>query len=239
MRAACLASTGRRRSAVSGEEAQLAKAWQVLERSETSDGVLELRKRDEGDFLITQDGRVLMNSRAQRSEEALGELGASGLHVSEPRVLVAGLGMGCTLSSALGVLPATAEVVVAELHAPIVDWCRQALAPLTGGAVLDPRVRVVLGDVNVQIGRGGWDAILLDLFEGPTPGSKSKPHPHYGDAALAQSYRALNPGGRLAIWSEDPDPSFRDRLEGAGFAATMSRPGRARRHVIYVATRPC
>ncbi len=215
----------------------MAKAWQVLERAETSDGLLELRQRDEGDFLITQDGRVLMNSRAQRSEEALGELGASGLQAAEPRVLVAGLGMGCTLGSALAVLPASAEVVVAELHEPVVDWCRGALASLTGGAVQDSRVRVELGDVKGPIRQGGWDAILLDLFEGPTPGPRSKSHPHYGDAALALCYKALNPGGRLAIWSEDPDPSFRDRLERAGFGVEMPRPGRARRHVIYVATR--
>lgn len=216
----------------------MARAWQVLDRASTRDGVLELRQRAADDFLITQDGRVLMSSAARRSEEALGRLGVLGLE-SGARVLIGGLGMACTLRAALDALPERAEVVVAELHEPVVRWCRGPLAALTSGAVDDPRVRVELGDVAQVIPAGApWHAILLDLFEGPAPSTRSRSDPHFGEAALRRCYAALTPGGRLLIWSEDPDPGFERRLAGVGFTVGRERPGRGgRRHVVYRATR--
>jgi spermidine synthase len=217
--------------------------WQTLDRFAGEAGPIELRRRGEREFLITLAGRVLMNSAASRSEQALATAACAEIAAREaPRVLIGGLGMGCTLRAALDALPATARVVVAELHEAIHRWCRGPLAELTGGAVLDPRVSLRFGDVADAIaaaaapGAARYDAVLLDLYEGPHPASQPRDHPHYGEAALARTRRALRAGGVLAIWSEDPDPRFERELARAGFAVRRERPGRGgRRHVVYVA----
>ena len=168
--------------------------WQTLEGIDTPDGRLELRRRGESEFLIAIGGRVLMNSAASRSESELARmaLGMLGDRPS-PRVLIGGLGMGVTLRAALDSLPKRSSVVVAELHDVVLRWCQGPLSQLTGAAVSDPRVSVVLGDVAEEIaaGRAEFDAILLDLYEGPHPGSQRRGHPHYGPRALAQTHRAL------------------------------------------------
>jgi len=217
--------------------------WQTLDRFDGEAGPIELRRRGEREFLITLAGRVLMNAAASRSEQALARIACAELAAREaPRVLIGGLGMGCTLRAALDALPATARVVVVELHEAIDRWCRGPLAPLTGGAVLDPRVALRFGDVADAIreaaapGGERFDAVLLDLYEGPHPASQPRGHPHYGEAALARTRRALRAAGVLAVWSEDPDPLFERALARAGFAARRARPGRGgRRHVVYVA----
>ena len=197
-----------------------------------------MRQRDARDFLITLDGRVLMRSAAHRSETALAELSLA--HLADgptPRVLIGGLGMGLTLRAALDLLPRRARVRVAELHAPVVDWCRGPLAALTAGAVDDPRVWVDVADVSRVIGAGGpYDAILLDLFVGPQ--RPNREDPLWGAAALTRTQRALAPGGVFAVWGEAPDAAFEKRLRGAGFRFERARPGRGgRRHVVYVAFR--
>ena len=124
----------------------VSKAWQTLDRRDGPDGVLELRQRDTDDFLICLDGRVLMNSRASRSEEELGVKTCAGLGVGA-RVLVAGLGMGFTLRAVLDSLPAESQVTVTELHPIVAQWCRGPLAALSGAALDDPRVILRVGDV--------------------------------------------------------------------------------------------
>jgi spermidine synthase len=158
-------------------------------------------------------------------------------------VLIGGLGMGCTLRAALDALPAAACVIVAELHAAVVGWCRAPLAALTGHAVDDPRVALRVTDVASALAEASapgairLDAVLLDLYEGPHPASQPRNHPHYGAAALARTHAALRPDGILAIWSEDPDTRFERELDRAGFALRRERPGRGgRRHVVYVAS---
>jgi spermidine synthase len=152
----------------------------TLERVGTADGALELRRRGERDFLITLNGRVLMNASAQRSELALASQACARLAGREnPVLLIGGLGMGFTLRAALDALPSAARVVVAELHSCVVGWCRGVLAPLTGGAVLDPRVAIESGDVAVRILRAAasgerFDGILLDLYAGPAGGKAAK-----------------------------------------------------------------
>lgn len=215
--------------------------WTVLDTKSTSEGLLELRQRAAGEFLLTIAGRVLMNSTSQRSEQALATLGCAGISGRPaPRVLVGGLGMGMTLRAALDVLPATARVVVAELEPPIVAWCRGPLAPLTGAAVEDPRVKVVVGDVAKVIAtaeKKSFDAILLDLYEGPHAATQGRKDPFYGPEALARSRAALADGGVLAVWSEDPDPSFPLRFRKAGFDVTLHRPGTGRAHAVYIGVR--
>lgn len=219
----------------------MAKPWSTLAKVATPEGALELRRRGETEFLIVIGGRVLMTSAARRSEEALATLGCAHLAAARaPRLLVGGLGMGYTLRAALDLLPAAAEVTVAELNPQVVEWCRGPLAALTSGAVDDARVRVEVADVAALIAAsaaGAWDAILLDLYEGPHAATQRRDDPLYGAAALARAHRALAPGGVLAVWSEEPDAAFASRLAN-GFTATLHRAGRGgRTHVVYLGVR--
>jgi spermidine synthase len=157
-------------------------------------------------------------------------------------VLVGGLGMGFTLRAALDALPAAARVTVAELNADVVAWCRGPLAAATDAAIADPRVEVVVGDVARLIAAaapGAFDAIVLDLYEGPNAATQDAKDPFYGTTALARSRAALAPGGVLAVWSEDPDAAFARRFGGAGFEVTTHRSGRGggRTHVVYLGVR--
>jgi len=222
----------------------MAKPWRIVDRVDTDEGLLDLRQRGETDFLITIDGRVLMNSSANMSEMVLAQLACESLkNKKNSRVLVGGLGMGFTLKAALDNLPVDAEIVVAELNPIIVKWCRGPLAHFTAGAVDDPRVRIVIDDVAVQIrhtaikGKGNrFDAIILDLYDGPHAGAPGRGEHLYGDRALELSGSALRAGGVFAVWSEDPDKAFEKRLKTAGFYVNRQRPGRGgRRHVVYIA----
>lgn len=218
------------------------RAWQRLDRVDTEEGVLELRRRGDSDFLILVDGRVLMQSVAHRSELELAVVACRPLReAARPRVLVGGLGMGYTLRAALDELPAAAEVTVAELTPQIVEWCRGPLGPLTSHAVDDPRVRLHVGDVAKLIAStpapARWDAIVLDLYEGPYVATQRRDDPLFGKAALARTRAALAAGGVLSIWSEDHEQAFERRLGELGFAVKVLSSGRGgRRHVIYVAT---
>ena len=221
----------------------MALPWKVLDQFTTEDeGILELRQRGEGDFLITLGAQILMNSKAQRSEIALGKLGCHSLknHPS-PRVLVGGLGMGITLRAVLDALPKTAQVVVAELNPKIHQWCLGHLSELTDAAASDPRVTVEIVDVAELIRKSpkeSFDAIILDLYRGPGPQTDQQNDPIYGRHAIANSYAALKTGGIFAIWGENPDVSFERRLTSGGFAVCCERPGKGGyRHAVWVATK--
>jgi spermidine synthase len=225
----------------------MAKPWKTIESIDTEEGVLELRQRDERDFLITVGGLVLMNSMANRSEVVLGQLGCKHLKDHpEPRVLVGGLGMGCTLRAVLDSLPATAEVVVAELNPVVLEWCRGPLADLTSGAARDPRVNVEISDVadlvrNTAKGDDAkkFDAIVFDLFKGPHYRTDKLKDSLYGSRAIENARSALKPGGAFSIWGENYDEGFDKRLRTAGFTVRHERPGRGGfRHVVFVATLP-
>lgn len=214
--------------------------WTTLATVATPEGALELRRRGEREFLILIDGRVLMTSRDRRSEEALATLACRPLTAARPRVLIGGLGMAYTVRAALDALPATAELVVAELTPAVDAWCRGPLAPLTAGAVLDPRVRVVIDDVARVIAAAPprhYDAIVLDLYEGPHAATQRADDPFYGRAALRRSHAALAAGGSLAVWSEEPDEPFARRFTAAGFELTTHRLGTTRTHVVYLGRR--
>ena len=222
----------------------MAQPWRIVDSIDTDEGLLDLRQRGEADFLITIANRVLMTSSANRSEIVLSELACAPLQqIKKPRVLVGGLGMGYTLKAALDHLPAGAEVVVAELNPIMVTWCQGPIAQLTGGAVADPRVTVKISDVAKVIAEAAkkgkeqrFDAIILDLYEGPYEGDQGRGDYLYGKRALELSRAALQPGGVFAVWSEDPDTAFEKRLQAAGFSVNRQRPGRGgRRHVVYIA----
>jgi spermidine synthase len=221
--------------------------WKTIERVETKDGILELRQRGAKDFLITVGGLILMNSTAHRSEVALGALACGHLQEhGEPRVLVGGLGMGYTLRAVLDTLPATGRVVVAELNPVVVQWCRGPLAELTDGAVDDPRVTVEVANVAKVIRTAAqaerkdkFNAIVLDLYTGPDYHTHKRDDPLYGSRAIENSRAALRVGGTFAVWGENYDEGFAERLKTAGFAVSSERPGRGGlRHVVYVGRLP-
>jgi len=217
--------------------------WEVLDRVPTGAGALELRRRAPDDYLVTLAGRVLMNSVASRSERALAELARAELQGRRrPRLLIGGLGMGCTLRAALDALPEGARLIVAELHEAVARWCRGPLAQQSGSALDDPRVSLRIGDVmglvDEAASRGGkrFDAILLDLFEGPGTPAQLREHPQYGLVALMRTRAALRDDGVLAVWCEDRAPAFEKSLRKAGFSVRHERPGRGgRRHAVYLA----
>ena len=221
----------------------MAQPWQTIDQADTADGVLELRKRGERDFLILINNRVLMNSSANRSELALGELACREVAARpRPRVLIGGLGMGLTLRASLDSLPATARVVVAEINTAVITWCRGPLAELSRKAADDPRVFVVNDDVATVIAKaseaGGerYDAIVIDLYEGPHAGTHASNDPFYGSHALKKTAAALSSGGIFGVWGEAADAAFEKRLRAAGFTVTAKRPGRGGlRHVVYLA----
>ena len=227
----------------------MTRPWQTLAAAETPEGRLELRRRGAAELVITIGGRVLMNGAAHRSEAALAQLACRALagraRRGAPRVLIGGLGMGFTLRAALDVLPRRARVTVAEIEPVIVEWCRGPLAGLAGKAMDDPRVAIEIGDVGGVIARaaaagtaGAFDAILLDLYEGPRGAVRGNDDPLYGRAALARVRAALAPGGVFAVWSEDPDAAFERRLTAAGFTWERRRPGGGGpRHTLYLASR--
>jgi len=221
----------------------MSRAWHTLDRWQSPDGLLELRQRDVDDFLICVDGRVLMNSRASRSEEDLGLRTCAGLREGS-RILVGGLGMGFTLRAILDVLPPESEVHVAELYSIVADWCRGPLAALSGGCLDDPRVSLQVGDVIDRIreaaeGGGAYDAIVLDLFEGPHARTAASRDPLYGQQAIERSWRALRSGGVLGVWAEARASHFETRLRAQGFQVESHRPGRGGlRHWIVLARRP-
>jgi spermidine synthase len=223
----------------------MAQPWQTIDIVDTADGVLELRKRGAGDFLIMINNRVLMNSSANRSETTLGVRACEAMPMrSEPRVLIGGLGMALTLRSALDSLPASARVVVAELNPVTFAWCRGPLAELTQRAVDDPRVLIVIDDVSKVIETaagnvaGKFDAIIIDLYEGPHAKTDVRDDPFYGSRALEKTALALSQDGVFAVWGENPDAGFEKRLASAGFVFERLRPGKGgMRHVVYVAKR--
>ncbi|MFA4875745.1 MAG: spermidine synthase [bacterium] len=224
----------------------MAQPWQTIDKVDTADGVLELRKRGDRDFMILINNRVLMNSSLNRSETVLGELACRKVATHHrPRVLIGGLGMGLTLKAALDSLPFTAQVVVSELNPVVVTWCRGPLAMLTNHAVDDPRVFVVIEDVAAVIARAAqpgadqFEAVIIDLYEGPGASHDALLDPFFGSHALKTTAAALSSGGIFAVWGENPDALFEKRLVAAGFIVDRKRPGRGGlRHVVYVAQMP-
>ena len=216
--------------------------WKALATVTTSEGELELRQRGPREFLITIDGRVLMTSSERSSEEAVATLACQQLTSrSAPRVLIGGLGMAYTVRAALDALPKRAQITVSELTEEVATWCKGPLAALTRGAVLDQRVRVVIKDVARVIEQAApahYDAIILDLYEGPHAAQKRENDPFYGRAALGRSFAALAPGGVLAIWSEEENVVFKRRMADVGFETKLHHPGGSRAYVVYLGRRP-
>jgi spermidine synthase len=205
-------------------------------------GIMKLYQRAH-EFSISIKNDELMNSRMHGSEDALAELACKRVADREkPRVLIGGLGMGFTLSAALANLGANAEVVVAELVPAVVKWNRTHLAALAGHPLDDPRVSVKESDVRLLIkaDKDAYDAILLDVDNGPDGLTHEGNDRLYSHGGLAAAKAALKPGGILGVWSAEPDKSFSKRLRGSGFKmeeiSVRARGKRGgRRHTIWLA----
>ncbi len=204
----------------------------------------ELRLFRRGDdFMIVLDRNELMNSRMSGSEEALATMTVERLSGRPgPRLLIGGYGMGFTLRAALGVLPQDARIAVAELVPEIIDWARGPMADLTAGFLDDGRVSLTVADVGdvMRNSPGSFDAILLDVDNGPDGLIRTANDRLYSRPGLASAKAALKPGGILAIWSAAPDPAFKRRLSEAGFRVeeTIVRArsnGKGARHTIWFA----
>lgn len=176
--------------------------------------------RHDNAFIIMLDRNELMSSRMSGSEKALATLTCERLGGrTAPRLLIGGYGMGFTLRAALSVLDSDARLIVAELVPGIIDWARGPMAAITQGCLDDPRVDVRIGDVATQITdtRHGYDAILLDVDNGPDGLTRAANDGLYSAQGLTRAHGALKPGGILAIWSAGPDRAFTQRLKQAGF----------------------
>jgi spermidine synthase len=225
--------------------------WIHLDTATMPGGGGSLRLMRRGDeFSIMADGGIeLMNSRLYGSEEALAALSAEAIAGRPaPAVLIGGLGMGFTLRAAQAVLPPGARIVVAELVPEVVDWARGPMSAVHGVSLDAPGTQVRLGDVARAIAEGPapgrrWDAILLDVDNGPEGLTRRANDGLYSEAGLAAARAALTPGGVLAVWSSAQHPPFTARLRRAGFEAVEHRvrPRAGRRkasHVVWVARRP-
>jgi spermidine synthase len=219
--------------------------WIQLDSAKVPGGHEELRlKRRGSEFSIMLGANELMNSRLSGSEEALARLSCAKIGGRrQPKMLIGGLGMGFTLRAALAELAPDAAVVVAELVPAVVAWARGPMAELFAGCLDDARVEIREADVADLIGsgKGGYDAILLDVDNGPDGLSRAANDRLYDTRGLAAARAALKPGGVLAVWSAHPDKSFAARLRQSGFEVdevnTRARGKRGARHVIWLATR--
>src|SRR5688572_11827633 len=198
------------------------KPTETLARERTADGEeMSLTARD-GAYFLNLDGQVLMSSRAHGTEGALARLACAPLAarpgLTRPRVLIGGLGFGYTLRAALDSLPPGAEVTVVEISELVLAANREEVGSLAGRPLEDPRVSEVRGDVLAALGKQPrYDAILLDVDNGPRAFTLARNRRLYSASGLALLAASLNPAGVLAVWSEAPAEAFGRRLELAGF----------------------
>jgi len=220
--------------------------FELIDRVESPGGSDVTLNRHGADMVILVNGKNLMSSREHGSEEALATMGcARARSLPAPVVLIGGLGMGFTLRATLDYLPPGASVVVAELLDAVVRWNtppRGPLSQLAGHPLADPRVSVVQGDVldTLRANPRRFDAILMDVDNGPTAFSQEGNAGLYDNAGVALMRDALAPRGTLAVWSAQEDRRYEHRLRHAGFELTTERV-RSRlkkggsRHVIFLA----
>ncbi len=224
------------------------KPFRTLGETRTPDGARFSLHEHDGEFFLKLNGRQLMGSNATVSEERLAELACAFRPARPaPRVLIGGLGLGFSLRRVLALVGPGATVEVAELLPAVVAWNREFLGALNGALLDDPRVTVFTGDVFDRLQRAGaagrYDAILLDVDNGPTSLVQPQNARLYGRQGLAGLRRALTAGGRVTFWSAEGEGAFQARLARAGFrveAVAVPAHARARRcaHRIYVGEKP-
>lgn len=213
-------------------------SWQTVETAQVGRSTFTL-SRSGDEWMVQVDRRVLMASRTFQSEISLAEEAIA--RTESPRhVLIGGLGFGYTLRAALDALPPTARISVAELVPELVAWNRHHLAHLNRSACDDPRCEILVGDAFEPIVRakGAFDAILLDVDNGPEAISQAKNRRLYDDSGTRACWDALTPGGVLAVWSAGPNEPYAKRLKRQGFATEVLRvpvrKGARATHVLFL-----
>jgi spermidine synthase len=223
--------------------------WSLLDTAQVPGGG-ELRLMQRGaEFSIKLGTDELMNSRLSATEQALATIACEKIRIRKrpskrPSILIGGLGMGFTLRAALTVLGTEAHIIVAELVPAVVAWARGPLAKLSGDSLADPRVRIHEGDVGdlIRSGRLAYDAILLDVDNGPRGMTRKANDRLYDLKGLRAAHAALRLGGVLAVWSSGPDTKFTTRLRKTGFKVDeiplrAKGPRGGARHFIWTATK--
>ena len=218
------------------------KPFELLGETLSPDGTVMKLIRRSDEYLILADGAILMSSRMHGSEEALATFACQRVRtLQQPSVLIGGLGMGFTLRATLDLLPPDATVVVAELVPAVVEWNRGPLGPLAGHPLKDRRVRVETGDVAVTLSSrlGQFDAVLLDVDNGPTAFTASNNAGLYDNRGIAAARAALKMDGVLAVWAAQDDRKFEQRLRQGRFDVQVQRVrGRVKkggpRHTIFL-----
>ena len=220
--------------------------WEKLDtaRIPGTDDELRLMRRGK-EFSIMLGTNELMNSRLSGSEAALATLAAKKIEkVAKPHMLIGGLGMGFTLRAALGALGSKAQIVVAELVPSVVAWARGPMTEIFGDSLSDARVSIREADVTeiIRSQRSTFDAILLDVDNGPEGLTRKANDALYSSSGLDAARAALRPGGVLAVWSSGPNAPFTKRIRAAGFDVNevnirATGRGGGARHVIWIATK--
>lgn len=216
--------------------------WQIVDTATGTDSTRIVLARRGTEWEVSANRATLMSSRAHGSEEALARLAFEKVP-GVSRVLIGGLGLGYSLRAALDLLPRHGQVTVAELSPSVVTWNRTHVAHLAGRPLEDPRARVFAGDVRKAIAETGpYDAILLDVDNGPRALVHDANVGLYNTAGIAACHAALRPGGALSVWSLAPDENYVRRLKKAGFDAqclsVRARAGGRKRHVLFLAVKP-
>lgn len=219
--------------------------WSRIDTAEMpGGGALRLMQRGD-EYSIMLGSNELMNSRLSGSEEALATLTRERMrHHPRPRILIGGLGMGFTLRAALDTMGEEARITVAELVPAVVAWARGPMSGIFGSCLEDPRVTIHEGDVGPLIASqdGTFDAILLDVDNGPEGLTRKANDGIYDAHGLRAAHRALRPGGVLSVWSSGPDRMFTKRLNQAGFTVDEIKirargKKRGARHLIWLAVK--
>jgi spermidine synthase len=221
--------------------------WKEIDRAEVpgNEGIITLRQRGT-EFSIRTADTELMNSRLHGSEDALAELTCSRIKQKNGlRILIGGLGMGYTLAAALAQSEKDTLITVSELIPAVVRWNRQHLGHLAGRPLDDPRVSIQEEDVaeSIRRNKSAWDAILLDVDNGPDGLTLKANDRLYDISGLKTTFSALRPGGILAVWSSGPDEAFTCRLKRCQFqtetvTVRARKPGKGARHTIWLAEKP-
>ena len=215
--------------------------WAVVDSTIIGDGEFILARQDD-DWVVRVDERILMTNRVHDSEISLAE--ESIVRHSDPhRILVGGLGLGYTLRAVLDIVAKDAQVTVAEFVPQLVDWNREHIGHLNDHPLRDPRVDVVVGDVYDVIKNSArtFDVILLDVDNGPRALARAGNQRLYGDIGVQVCRQALRANGVLGVWSANPNSKYAQRLERFGFACDVlyvpARAGGRARHVLFIGER--
>jgi len=227
------------------------KQWELIDSTSVpdTDGFMRLMRRGD-ELVIRVDGRELMSNRMHGSEDALADLACDQLEKRSEheqrdyKILIGGMGIGFTLAATLKRVTQNAKVVVAELVPAVIDWNRGILGKTANYPIKDPRVSIHIGDVANLIRKPPepWDAVLLDVDNGPVGLTRSDNDWLYSQKGLAAAFAALEPTGVLGVWSAAPNDAFVRRVERAGFNVKPFRVRArgnkgGRRHIIWICTR--